>query len=53
MYKEELQYLERLAEWEVLLPHEVNVKLKGNSITQKYYVERLLPVYIAAINRLE
>jgi hypothetical protein len=49
MYEEEPQYLKRLAEWEALLPHKVDVKPKGNSMTQKYYVKRLLPVYIAAI----
>lgn len=39
----------RLKEWEALLPHEVEVKPKGNTMTQKYYVERLLPVYATAI----
>lgn len=31
------------------MPHEVETKPKGNSMTQKYYTERLLPVYVKAI----
>ena len=37
-------------EWEASLPYEKEVKVKGNSMTQKYYVERLLPIYIDAMN---
>jgi hypothetical protein len=43
------QWEARLLEWEALLPHPVDVKPKGNSMTQKYYTEHLLPVYISAI----
>ena len=39
----------RIKEWEATKPHEREVKVKGNSMTQKYYVERLLPIYIDAI----
>lgn len=39
-----------MKEWEALLPHEVEIKPKGNSTTQKYYTERLLPVYIRDIH---
>ncbi|TVY80583.1 hypothetical protein LSUE1_G007656 [Lachnellula suecica] len=39
----------RLAEWEALKPHDVEVTVKGNAMTQKYYVERLLLTYVAAI----
>jgi hypothetical protein len=39
----------RLLEWEASLPHQVEVKPKGNSITQKYYTKHILPVYISAI----
>lgn len=46
--EESFQY--RLMEWEASLPHEKEVKVKGNSMTQKYYVERLLPIYIDAMN---
>lgn len=41
----------RMKEWEALLPHEREIKPKGNSMTQKYYTERLLPVYINAIHK--
>lgn len=37
-----------MLEWEATKPQSVEVKPKGNSMTQKYYVERLLPVYDAA-----
>lgn len=50
-YESNEQYQARIEEWEASLPHEVIVKPKGNSITQKYYTERLLPVYSEAINR--
>jgi hypothetical protein len=39
----------RVIEWEATLPHEVDIKPKGNSMTQQYYTERLLPIYIKAI----
>ena len=39
-------------EWEASLPHEQEVKLKGNAITQTYYTQRLLPTYIEAIYQL-
>jgi hypothetical protein len=35
------------------LPHEVETKSKGDSMTQKYYTERLLPVYIKAIQEAQ
>jgi hypothetical protein len=47
----EQEYQERLQEWEALKPHDADVKVKGNSMTQKYYTERLLPVYIEAIHK--
>jgi ABC-type Na+ transport system ATPase subunit NatA len=31
------------------VPYEVNIKLKGNSITQKYYTKQLLPGLIATL----
>ena len=39
----------RLDIWEASIGHDKVVKPKGNAITQKYYTERLLPVYIHAI----
>jgi hypothetical protein len=38
-----------MVSWEATLPHEVEIKPKSNSMTQKYYTERLLPVYIRAV----
>jgi DDE superfamily endonuclease len=43
------QFEQRLVDWEANLPHEVEMKPKGNSMTQKYYTERLLPIYIKVI----
>lgn len=39
----------RVKEWEATKPHKVEKRVKGNHMTQKYYVERLLPVYIEAV----
>jgi len=47
----EEEYQARLREWEALKPHKVDVKPQGNSMTQKYYTDRLLPVYIDAIQK--
>ena len=48
----EEDYHRRLAEWDALRPHDVEIKVKGNAMTQKYYVERLLPVYVAAVKSM-
>lgn len=45
------EYQARLEEWEALKPHKIEVKVGGNHMTQKYYTERLLPVYIDAIHQ--
>lgn len=45
------EYQARITEWEALKPHKVDVKPHGNSMTQKYYTERLLPIYIDAIQK--
>lgn len=50
-YESKEEFEARIKEWEALLPHEVEIKPKGNSMTQKYYTERLLPVYIKAIQK--
>ena len=39
-------------EWEAKKPYNVEVKVKGNAITQKYYIDRLLPVYIEAVESI-
>jgi hypothetical protein len=38
-------------EWEASIGHDKEVKPKGNAITQKYYVDRLLPVYVNALHQ--
>jgi hypothetical protein len=45
------EFQARIREWDALLPHEQVVKPKGNSMTQKYYTERLLPGYINAVKQ--
>ena len=40
------EYETRVREWEAGKPHDVEITVKGNHMTQKYYVDRLLPVYI-------
>ena len=49
----EAQFQQRLVEWEATRPHLIEKKVQGNHMTQKYYTERLLPVYIDAIDRLK
>ena len=49
-YESEEEFQARIREWEALLPHEQVVKPKGNGMTQKYYTERLLPVYVKAMS---
>ena len=46
----EAEFQARLQDWEAQRPHKVDVKPQGNAMTQKYYTERLLPVYIEAIH---
>lgn len=46
----EEEYVMRVAEWEASIGHAKEVKPKGNAMTQKYYTERLLPVYVQAIH---
>ena len=48
----EEEYQARVVEWEAGKPHEVEVKVQGNTMTQKYYIERLLPVYHKAIESI-
>lgn len=48
-YEHEDQFQERLREWEAQKPHEQIVKPLGNCMTQEYYVKRLLPVCVSAI----
>jgi hypothetical protein len=50
-YETKEEFDARIREWEALLPHEQVVKPKGNGMTQKYYTERLLPVYVEAVQK--
>ena len=43
------EYTERVREWEASKPHAVEKQVQGNGMTQKYYVDRLLPIYCQAI----
>jgi hypothetical protein len=52
-YQSEDEYKARIVEWEAAIGHEKEVKPKGNSMTQKYYVERLLPGYIRDLKNLQ
>jgi len=47
------EYYRRVQEWEAGKPHEVEVKVRGNAMTQKYYVDRLLPIYVRAIESMQ
>ncbi|KAM3067141.1 tRNA 2'-phosphotransferase [Clarireedia jacksonii] len=51
-YETEEDWNKRLMAWEAQIGHEKVVKPKGNSMTQEYYVRRLLPHYIDAIKDL-
>ena len=42
----EAEYLARVKEWEATKLYKVEKTVKDNHMTQKYYTERLLPIYI-------
>ena len=46
------EYIERLKEWKASKPHDREVKVQGNAMTQKYYVENLLPLYVEAVKSM-
>lgn len=48
----EEEYKQRVKEWEAGKPHPRDVTVRGNSMTQKYYVERLLPIYCDAVQAM-
>ncbi|KAG9247168.1 hypothetical protein BJ878DRAFT_539570 [Calycina marina] len=52
MYEDEVEWSHRLTEWEATAPHEKEANVKGNSMTQKYYVEHLLPIYVDTVKSL-
>jgi hypothetical protein len=51
-YEDDAAFQRRIQEWQAEQPHQVVVKPKGNSMTQKYYVDNVLPHYIHAIQLL-
>jgi hypothetical protein len=50
-YESEEEFQARIREWEAGLPRKQIVKPKGNAMTQKYYTNNLLPVYIDSIQQ--
>jgi hypothetical protein len=44
------EYRQHVADWETSLSHEVEIKLKNNSMTQVYYEKRLLLIYAKEIH---
>lgn len=44
------EYQVRLKEWEAMKPHDTDIKVQGNAMTQKYYTDHLLPTFIDAIH---
>jgi len=52
-FETEEQYRFRVEDWRASLPHISEVKGGGNSMTQKYYAEQVLPKHIETIKRLE
>ena len=49
-YETEEQHHQKVVEWEASLPHDADIKPKGNSMTQVYYTDKLLSVYANLIN---
>ena len=47
----EEQYEQRVVEWEANKPRDLEVKKAGNSMTQQYYAEHILPHYLNEINK--
>jgi DDE superfamily endonuclease len=52
-YEDDNQWQKRLREFEASLPHDVEIKPKGNSMTQKFYVEKVLTEHVEHIKWLE
>jgi hypothetical protein len=48
-----VEFQARLTEWESTLPPEIDVKPKGNSITQQFYKDSILPHHIRHVKELE
>jgi transposase len=55
MYETDKQYSQRILEWEATKPQDVEITVKGNAMTAKYYTDRVLPQLVLdyqAIKRL-
>ena len=52
-YENEEEFKVRILEWETSETHEVVMVRKGNSMTEKYYCDKILPFYIEAIQNLQ
>jgi hypothetical protein len=52
MYQSQEDYNKIVQVWEAKKPRPVQVKPMGNSMTGKYYTEKILPCYITAIQNL-
>jgi hypothetical protein len=52
-YQTAEQYAQEVREWEARQPHDVEIKPGGNSMTQKFYTENVLPHHIEHIHWLE
>ena len=52
MYQSQEDYNKIVQVWEAEKPRPVQVKPMGNSMTGKYYTEKILPCYITAIQNL-
>jgi len=49
----EAEYTEKVEKWRASLPHPAEIKATGNSMTQKYYTEKILPHHIKAVKAME
>jgi hypothetical protein len=49
-YQTKETYQQRVLEWKASLSHDSKIKFKSNSMTQIYYTERLLSVYVELIH---
>jgi len=49
----ESDYSEKVEKWRASLPHPAEIKTTGNSMTQKYYTENVLPHHIKALKVME
>ena len=53
-YETQEQYERRFLEWQALIPNaEIQVQPKGNSMTQLYYTENILPHYLETIKQAQ